>query len=88
MPTTNNKQPLKSNYGIAYRGGMELVSGIFVGVLFGYALDRYFNTKPWGMIILILLGAAAGIRNIFRLVALSENSAQSVSTKEEKEVDQ
>ena len=40
---------------LAYRVGTEFIAGIFVGVLFGYIFDYYFQTKPWGIIIFILL---------------------------------
>jgi len=53
-------------YGIATRLVAELVAGILVGVLIGWYLDRLFDTKPWLMIILIMVGAAAGITNVLR----------------------
>jgi ATP synthase protein I len=53
---------------IAWRAGTEFFSGILVGLIFGYGIDYLFSTKPWGMIIMILLGAAAGFRNIFKIV--------------------
>jgi ATP synthase protein I len=79
------KDPLKNtpkspSIGIASRAGIELVSGIFVGVLFGYFIDYTFHSKPWGMLVMILLGAAAGFRNIFRLVQ-SDSKLTSVSSK-------
>jgi len=55
-----------TSYGIATRLVAELVAGILVGVLFGWYLDQLFDTKPWLMIILIMLGAAAGITNVMR----------------------
>ena len=29
-------------------------------------MDQYFDTKPWLMIIMIMLGSAAGITNVMR----------------------
>ena len=55
-----------TSYGIATRLVAELVAGILVGVLLGWYLDQLFDTKPWLMIILIMLGAAAGITNVMR----------------------
>ncbi|MBT5766361.1 MAG: F0F1 ATP synthase assembly protein [Kordiimonadaceae bacterium] len=55
-----------TTYGIATRLVAELVAGILVGVLFGWYLDQFLNTKPWLMIILIMIGAAAGIMNVMR----------------------
>ncbi|MBX3486607.1 MAG: AtpZ/AtpI family protein [Candidatus Paracaedibacteraceae bacterium] len=63
--TEPTKQPITS---LALRVGTEFVSGIIVGVVFGLGIDHLFNTKPFGLVLMILLGAAAGFRNIFRLV--------------------
>lgn len=71
----NNKSQLSSQ--LAWRAGSEFLSGILVGVFFGYLIDRFFATKPWGMIVMILLGAAAGIRNIFRVVNLDKKTLDS-----------
>lgn len=55
-----------TTYGIATRLVAELVAGLLVGVFVGYYLDQYFGTKPWLMIIMIMLGAGAGITNVMR----------------------
>ena len=55
-----------TTYGIATRLVAELVAGLLVGVFLGWYLDQLFDTKPWLMIILIMLGAAAGIVNVMR----------------------
>lgn len=62
---------------LALRAGSEFVSGIIVGVVFGLAIDHFFNTKPFGLIVMILLGAAAGFRNIFRLVSQGSPALES-----------
>ena len=55
-----------NTYGIATRLVAELVAGLLVGVFVGWYLDQYFGTKPWLMIVMIMLGAAAGIINVMR----------------------
>ncbi|MBL4603001.1 MAG: AtpZ/AtpI family protein [Emcibacteraceae bacterium] len=55
-----------TTYGIATRLVAELVAGLLVGVFAGWYLDRLFDTKPWLMIIFIILGASAGIINVMR----------------------
>lgn len=62
-----DKKELQNSTITSYRIGVEFVSGIFVGVLFGYAVDSYFHTKPWGMIGFIVLGALTGFWNIYKL---------------------
>lgn len=79
----HNTQPPKPPVtSIALRAGTEFVSGIIVGVVFGLAIDHFFNTKPFGLVIMILLGAAAGFRNIYRLVSpdLSQGKSNDMET--------
>lgn len=40
----------------------ELVTGIGVGFALGYGLDELFGTTPWLIVLLTLLGFAAGVR--------------------------
>ncbi|MCF4165136.1 AtpZ/AtpI family protein [Zavarzinia compransoris] len=59
--------PRSSNaLGSAMRLGVEFVSGFVVGGLIGWALDRWFGSRPWLMIVFFLLGAAAGMLNLIR----------------------
>jgi ATP synthase protein I len=55
--------------GFALRVGTELVAGLGVGAGIGWGLDYWLGTKPWLMIVFFLLGAAAGMLNVFRLVS-------------------
>ena len=44
--------------------GIEFVGAVLVSGFLGWALDKYagLGTAPWGMVILLLLGFAAGTR--------------------------
>lgn len=53
---------------IAMRIGVEFISGILVGTLLGRAIDIYFETYPWGLVIFIVLGIMAGSLNVYRLL--------------------
>lgn len=44
----------------------ELVAGVIVGAALGWALDRALGISPWGFIVFMLLGFAAGILNVMR----------------------
>jgi ATP synthase protein I len=44
----------------------EFVAGILVGAGIGWLLDRGLGTSPWGMIVFLLLGFAAGVLNVMR----------------------
>jgi len=52
--------------GLAYMMGIHLVSGVIVGFVMGYYLDKYFGTKPWLTLIFLIFGIIAGYRNMFR----------------------
>ncbi|MBF0102112.1 MAG: AtpZ/AtpI family protein [Desulfobacterales bacterium] len=45
--------------------GLSFVISIFLGLFFGRYLDNVFNTHPWLMFLFLMLGIAAGFRNIF-----------------------
>ena len=44
----------------------EFVAGILVGAALGWLMDRWLGTSPWGLIVLLLLGFAAGVLNMMR----------------------
>lgn len=61
--------------GPAMRVGIDLVSGIIVGVLIGLGLDRWLGTGPWLMLVFFLFGSAAGITNVMRTARKMEADA-------------
>jgi ATP synthase protein I len=52
--------------GRAARLGTEFIAAILVGAVAGYLLDRWLNTSPWLMLVLLLVGFAAGVLNVVR----------------------
>lgn len=46
--------------------GLMFPSGMIVGTVFGYFIDRWFGTHPWGKMIGLFLGLAAGVINFVR----------------------
>jgi ATP synthase protein I len=58
--------------GIAFRLGTELISAVFVGGGLGWGIDwaaehwASLHTRPVGLVVMFLLGAVAGIRNVIR----------------------
>jgi ATP synthase protein I len=69
-------QPSQSDFGPAFKFAAELIVGVVVGGGLGWALDRQFGTAPWLMIVLVILGFAAGLLNVVR-------AAQEAQTKNE-----
>lgn len=49
-----------------FRLSTELVAGALVGAAIGWLLDRWLRISPWGMIVFLLLGFAAGVFNVMR----------------------
>jgi ATP synthase protein I len=44
----------------------ELIAGVVVGALMGWGFDRLLSTSPFGLIVFVLLGFAAGVLNVIR----------------------
>lgn len=59
---------LADNKGMAYglKIGSEFVSAILVGAAFGWVLDKWLGTTPFGLIVFLILGFAAGVLNVMR----------------------
>ncbi len=55
--------------GFAVKIGVDIVAAIVVGVGIGLLLDHWLGTKPWLLIVFFILGAAAGMLNVFRAVS-------------------
>lgn len=43
-----------------------MVAAVVVGAFIGLAIDNVFNTGPWGLLIFLVFGMAAGFLNIIR----------------------
>lgn len=52
-----------------FRLGSEFVAAIIVGAGVGYLIDMFLPTRPWGLVVLLLLGFAAGVLNVVRATA-------------------
>ncbi len=50
----------------ALRLGAEFVAAIIVGLGIGYFLDGWLGTRPWIMLVMLLVGFAAGVLNVTR----------------------
>ena len=49
-----------------FRLSSELIAGVVVGALIGWGIDHLLSTKPWGLIVFVLLGFTAGVVNVIR----------------------
>lgn len=57
-----------TGYGQAMKLSSEFIAGIAVGAGLGWMIDRFAGSSPWGLIVFLLLGFAAGVLNVMRSV--------------------
>jgi ATP synthase protein I len=63
-----SQDPLYAGLGQAVRIGTELLAALIVGGGLGWVVDTYvLETTPWGLVIGLMLGAGAGVRNAYRM---------------------
>ncbi|HEY3222750.1 MAG TPA: AtpZ/AtpI family protein [Pseudolabrys sp.] len=69
-PSENGSSPRQtadpSAIARGFRLSTELVAGVLVGAAIGWLLDRWLGISPWGLIVFLLLGFAAGVLNVMR----------------------
>ena len=52
--------------GMALRYGAEFGASVFVGLLLGLGIDKFFGTAPWGLLIMLGFGLAAAVLGVIR----------------------
>jgi ATP synthase protein I len=57
-----------SAMGVGVRVGVELVAAMVVGVGIGWYLDHWLHTSPLFLVVFVLLGGAAGVANVWRMM--------------------
>jgi len=55
-----------SAFARGFRLSSELVAGVVVGAGLGWLIDRWLGSTPWGLMVFLLLGFAAGVLNVMR----------------------
>ena len=67
-PGSPGEANLQLGLSLGLRIGVELVVAVVVGTGLGWAIDWALGTQPWGTLVLFLLGVAAGMLNVYRVV--------------------
>lgn len=67
-PTKHEKQAESAVNagGLALRYGAEMAGAVLVGVVLGLTIDNFLGTAPWGFLIMLGFGLAAGILGVIR----------------------
>ena len=73
--SARDASPEMSGLARGMRIGTEFIAAILVGAGIGYFIDLGLGTRPWGMLIMFLVGFAAGILNVTRVVAEMNKAA-------------
>jgi ATP synthase protein I len=55
-------------FGLGMRVAVELASALALAVAIGWGLDHWLHTAPIFIALFVLLGGAAGVLNVWRLV--------------------
>lgn len=54
--------------GRLFRFSTEFISGIIAGAMLGWLFDHFLGTRPWGLIVFLLLGFLTGFYNLLKAV--------------------
>ncbi|MBL0370747.1 AtpZ/AtpI family protein [Rhizobium sp. KVB221] len=60
----------RKGYSQGLKISSEFIAAVIVGAMIGYLLDYILSSKPWGMIVFLLLGFCAGVLNVLRVVGV------------------
>ena len=63
-------EPGRPGYAVAMRLAADFVAGVLLGAALGWGFDKLVGTSPWGLIVFLLLGFAAGILTVLRSAGL------------------
>jgi ATP synthase protein I len=67
--------PRRPGFATALRMGADFVAGVVVGAVIGWGFDKLLGTSPWGLIVFLLFGFAAGVFSLLRTAGLMAKRA-------------
>ncbi|MBA4353457.1 MAG: F0F1 ATP synthase assembly protein I [Novosphingobium sp.] len=56
-----------ANYRLGNRVLAELIGGLAGGAFFGWVIDQFAGTSPWGLLVMLFMGIVVAFRNIIRI---------------------
>ena len=70
----DDQQEINRKSGLAYGAALSLFAAVVAGLIVGWLLDRWLGTRPWLLVVGLVLGAAAGFYEFIRAASrLSED---------------
>lgn len=70
---SQNRSASASAMARGFRLSSELVGGVIVGSIIGWSIDRWLSTSPWGLMVFLMLGFAAGVLNVMRTAGVARD---------------
>jgi len=64
-----------SGWNRGMRLGSEFIAAILVGAGMGYLLDLWLHTSPWLLLVMLMVGFAAGVLNVIRAASEMNKAA-------------
>ena len=61
-----NQEETNRKSGLAYAAAFSLFAAVLTGLLIGWLLDRWLGTRPWLLVVGLVLGGAAGFYELIR----------------------
>ena len=65
--------------GVGFRMASDFAAAVIVGVILGLGIDALFKVSPWGVLVCLMLGFVAGVRNVVA-TAMKANRDAAAST--------
>lgn len=62
--------------GLGFRMASDFAAAVIVGVVLGLGIDAVFKVQPWGVITCLMLGFAAGVRNVVATAMKANKAAE------------
>jgi ATP synthase protein I len=73
---SGNNNARASAMAMGFRLSSELIAGVVVGALMGWAFDRLLSTSPFGLIVFVLVGFSAGVLNVIRSAGVAPDKTR------------
>lgn len=62
--------------GQGFRMASDFAAAVIVGVVLGLGIDGIFKVSPWGVLVCLMLGFVAGVRNVVATATKANRALQ------------